>query len=380
MKLVSSEDQAGLVKKVRRRRARRLATRLLVGVGLPTLLALLYYGVLTTPRFESVSVFTIEAADNAVPVSALQMLMRSAGSPGQHLLLVERYIQSRDILRQLVADHRFRETYGNPAVDWVSRLPRDATFEDAYRYYRHYVRVVHDPQSGAVTLKVQAFEAEAAQRLAEAVLTLSESMTNRVNAESIQDRIRLAQAELTRAEDRLTKARQSLRSLQLQRSELNPLASAEVIMSVKSRLEGELAIARAELSTLRATAPQTSPEVAAARHRIFALERQIVRQTERLAGRGEAGISGELAEFEPVVIEKEFAQRAYESALASLEVARVDAARQHRYLVRVSGPSRPDQTSQPELWYEVFKVLILAFALMGIGSLLIASVREHANL
>ncbi|MCB1234312.1 MAG: hypothetical protein KDM91_04500, partial [Verrucomicrobiae bacterium] len=51
--------------------------------------------------------------------------------------------------------------------------------------------------------------------------------------------------------------------------------------------------------------------------------------------------------------EKEFAQRAYESALASLELARVDADRQHRYLVTIAQPSSPDSATYPVVWRSV---------------------------
>ncbi|HJL47558.1 MAG TPA: hypothetical protein RMG45_17020, partial [Polyangiaceae bacterium LLY-WYZ-15_(1-7)] len=77
--------------------------------------------------------------------------------------------------------------------------------------------------------------------------------------------------------------------------------------------------------------------------------------------------------------EKEFAERAYASAVTSLEMARVEAARQHRYLATISGPSRSDEPSHPNVLWSILTVLVLSFAGLGIGTLLVASVREHAN-
>ena len=125
--------------------------------------------------------------------------------------------------------------------------------------------------------------------------------------------------------------------------------------------------------------PRGAPEITAARRRVAALEAQIEEQSQRLAGDGEGGITAELAQFEPVVVEKEFAQHAYESALQSLELARVDASRQHRYLVRIAEPSEPDEPTHPQFWYSVLTALVLAFAVLSIGTLVIASIREHAN-
>src|SRR5690606_3552031 len=110
-----------------------------------------------------------------------------------------------------------------------------------------------------------------------------------------------------------------------------------------------------------------APQVVEQRRRVAALQRQIDEQSRRLSGADGEGLGDTIASFEPVVIEKEFAQRAYESALTSLELARVDAARQHRYLVRIAGPSRPEDPAYPRFWYAVLTVLALSFALLGIG-------------
>lgn len=378
---VPSDTRAKTAKQLRRARARRLAIRLGLGLGIPLILAGLYYGVYVTPRYESVTTFTIESAESDVPTSALQMLVANApGTSGRDVLLVQEYIRSRDMLRHLMEEHDYVAHYSSPEADWVSRLDPDAPFEDVYDYYLDHIEVVHDSQSGVLTLGVQAFDAETAHRLGEAILAASERMVNELSDSARQDRIELAQRELTRAEQRLSEARRALRELQAERGDLNPMASAEAILGIRSRLEGELAIARAELSTLRATQPVGSPEVTAARRRVAALERQIEEQNQRLAGsEDDQGLNAELAQFEPVVIEKEFAQRAYESALTSLEMARVDASRQHRYVVRIAGPSQPDDPTHPSFWYSVLTVLVLAFALLGVGTLLLASIREHAN-
>ena len=79
-------------------------------------------------------------------------------------------------------------------------------------------------------------------------------------------------------------------------------------------------------------------------------------------------------------IEKEFAQKAYESALTALELARSDAARQHRYLATIANPIKPDEATYPRRIMGVFTVFVLSFLLMGIGTLVAAAVREHSRL
>lgn len=130
---------------------------------------------------------------------------------------------------------------------------------------------------------------------------------------------------------------------------------------------------------MRSTYAPTAPEVVQQQQRVRALERQLDAQRGRLAGDEGRGLSEAIARFEPLVAEKEFAERAYGSALASLEVARVEAHRQHRYLVTIAPPSSPDAPTHPRFWYAVLTVFVASFFLLGIGTLLAASVREHAQ-
>jgi capsular polysaccharide transport system permease protein len=283
------------------------------------------------------------------------------------------------MLEFLIREHGWKEHYSDPAVDWFSRLPADAPAEDRFEHFLDHVDVEHDDQSGTLTVRVRAISSEKAYELGQAILAASERMVNELSERARSDRIALARQELERAERRLTKARQDLRELQAQRGELDPTRSAAGLLEVRSRLEAELAIARAELSTLSGDLQPDAPAVVQQRRRVAALQRQIEEQTRRLSGSEAEDIADAIASFEPVVIEKEFAQRAYESALTSLELARVDATRQHRYLVRVAGPSRPDDATYPNFWYSVLTVLVLSFALLGIVTLVVASVREHAN-
>ncbi|MFK7991724.1 MAG: hypothetical protein AB8I08_37250 [Sandaracinaceae bacterium] len=380
---VPSDTRAKTARQLRKVRQRRLVLRLGLGVGLPTLLAMAYYGTYVTPQYQSVTTFTIESADGAAPTNALQMLVASVpGSSGRDVALVREYVSSRDMLNHLTEEHRWADHFGAADVDWVSRLSADAPFEERYAHFLDQVEVIHDSDTGVLHLHVKAFDAESSHRFGEAILAESERMVNELSDTSRNDRIELSRSELERAETRLAAARRALRELQAERGDLNPVASAEAILSIRSRLEGELAIARANLSTVVATMPRGAPEITAARRRISALERQITAQSDRLSGDGESGeggINAELEEFEPIMVEKEFAQRAYSSALTSLELARVDASRQHRYLVRIAGPSQPDDPTHPRFWYSVLTVLAMAFSLMGIGTLLLASIREHAN-
>src|SRR5690606_21471761 len=169
----------------------------------------------------------------------------------------------------------------------------------------------------------------------------------RMSDDARRDRMSLSESEVAKAELRLTKARSKLLEVQRQTAELNPLQSAATVEAVRGSLEGQLAEARAELNAMLAVMHESAPKVQAQKRRVASLAGQVARERGRMVG-GDGTVGESIAEFEPYVLEKEFAEQTYRSAITSLELARIEASRQHRYLVTVADPSKPDARTHPK--------------------------------
>jgi capsular polysaccharide transport system permease protein len=377
----SSQSKRSAAQQVRIERARRLAFRLGLGVVLPTLLAAVYYIAIDTRQYESVATFTIESADGQNQ-AALQGLLSTVGSTGagKDAQVIRSYILSRDMFEHLSEKHGLVSHFSQSRIDWLSRLGEETSFEDRYEYYQDVVDAEYDSNTGLVTVRVRGFNAHKAEDIAQAILKASEQKVNHMMQQARQDRVALAEREVKEAEKRLVKAREKVRELQAERSELDPSASAKAALQVKSSLETKLAEARAKLNAMRATLQPGTPKLQTQQQKVAGLRQQVRQQQGKLAGRGDGALHADIAALEPAITEKQFAQKAYESAVKSLELARLEADRQHRYLSVVSEPSAPDAPTHPKVGLAVLTVFVLAFALMSIGSLLLASIREHANI
>lgn len=379
--LAPARGTKAVARELRRARARRLGARLGVFVLLPTLAASAYYGLVATDQFESYSMFTIHSAETRPAMALESLLTVTSGGAGRDALAVRDYVLSRDMLARLDKEHGFIAHYRDAKVDWLSRLPADASFEDVYEYFEHKVYADYDTTSGTVTLRVRAFSADKANELARAVLSYSEEMVNKLSERERKDRTQYAEDEVKKAEERLTKARKELLAVQQKHGEFNPVETAGAALTVRTTLEGEVAKARAELMELRSYMNADAPQVKAAQERVNSLSAQVAQESRRLVDpKRSGGLSTSLADFEAVMTEKEFAQKAYESALTALELARSDAARQHRYLATIASPSKPDESTYPRRIRGVLTVFVVSFLLMGIGILVSAAVREHAKL
>lgn len=377
------EDPTMAVRRRRRARAVGLALKFSLSVLGPTALSGVYYASVASDIYESTTLFTIQSASGAAAIGLGSILgIMPGSSPGaRDAMVVREYILSRDMLALLKADHQFLAHYQDPSFDWYARLADDSSAEDAYEYYLEQIKVDHDSSSGVLTLNVHAFTENQAHDLSEAILHYSEEMVNQLSERARSDQTSFAKAELSLAEGRLSQARQGVLALQAERSEFNPQQTASEALTVRGQLQGELAKVNAELSQARAFMSASAPKVVALQQRANALARQVAKESRRLVGPGtEGGINTSIASFESAILEKEFAQLAYRSALTSLELARTDAGRQHRYLARITEPSSPDEATYPKRILGVLTAFLLSVALAGIVSLFGAAVKEHAKL
>jgi len=377
-----TRDAAAAVRALRRARARRLGLRVAIGIGLPTVLASIYFYLVASSQYESVSMFMVNSADGRSMVG-LETLIGAVpgGAATRDTLAVRDFIVSRDMIAVLERELHLSKHYEDPVHDWWSRLASGSSSENVYDYYRQMVQVDYDSNSGVLTLRVRAFSPKFAKDVSDAILSEGEKMVNQLSDRARADQTKLADGEVATAEARLAKARQAIITLQQQHGEFNPEASASEAFALRGELKGEMARARAELMEARAFMQPNAPRVVALEERVRSLSAQVSEESRRLVNpKSEKGLGNAMALFDAAMVEKEFAQGAYRSALTSLEVARSEASRQHRYLATISKPSIPNDETHPKRLRGVVTVVLMSAMLLGIASLLVDAVREHARI
>lgn len=87
----------------------------------------------------------------------------------------------------------------------------------------------------------------------------------------------------------------------------------------------------------------------------------------------------QVAVFQQLGSEKDFADRNLAAAFASLEQARIEAIKKQLYLERVAEPSKPDQALEPKRIRGIITTFVLGLVLWGIASMIIAGVKEHQH-
>lgn len=379
--------------KIRPQQVRRNWMRIsaLLMVVLPTVLAALYYGVVAAPQYAVEVRFAIRGGTHSSApsggtdlVSSLAGFGSSSSSTMSDAYIVMDFVKSREIIEKMRPMVDIRSVYGNPSADFVMRLGASAKIEDVVDYWRWMIDVSLDAISQIITVKVRAFSREDAVRVAEGVLAFSEELINNLSERARLDTVKFAEHEVRRNEDRLRVNRSLVRQFRDQQQEIDPLKKADNQLSLLGQLEGQLAAARARMSTLRRYMQEGAPSVTFLETQIKALERQVEQERAKLGKGAEKPsdsntLSGQVAAYEELLVEREFAEKAYVSALSTLEKARIDAAQQQRYLATFVRPSLPQEALYPQRLLNTFLVLIGSALFWALSVLVFYAVRDHAH-
>ena len=90
-------------------------------------------------------------------------------------------------------------------------------------------------------------------------------------------------------------------------------------------------------------------------------------------------LTSQIGVYEDLVVDLDFLQRAYFTALASREAARIEADRMQRYLAAFVQPSLPEKSLYPKRTSNILIFIAFATMLWSIGVMLVYVVREHSS-
>ena len=292
------------------------------------------------------------------------------------------FIQSHDLVARVDAAIDLRGHYGAPYdQDPVFALKSDSSFEELVDYWSRTVRISYDQSVRLMKLEILAFSPEMAQSIGQLIITESEKMINALNATARSDILYNTERDLEEAESRLKSAREALVIFRTRTQTVDPVSDLQARMGVVSTLQQQLAEALISLDMLGANISETDPRVAQATRRIEVIRHRIKLEREAVTDGGPNSAGGMdypslLAEYERLIVDREFAEETYRAALTALDVARANAQRQSSYLTAFVRPTLPQTAEYPRratLFAMTVFFLVFAWAIMA---LIFYSVRD----
>ena len=367
---------APLAKKVRG-----LSPLFIATVIVPTFLAVLYFGLLSSDIYISDSKFVVRSPEKPA-AAGLGVLLKSAGftNAGEEVYTAQDYIVSRDALAALNKNGAIARAYGNSSISFLDRynpLGTSASFEDLYRYYEKKIVIQHAVSSSITTLTVRAYTAEDARAINEKLLEMAEATVNRLNERGRKDLIDFAKAEVRDAEEKAQSAAIALASYRNSRGVVDPEKQAAVQVEMISKLQDALITTRTELDQLRVIAPD-NPQIPVLESRVAGLTQQINRELGKVAGAPNS-LAAFAVQYQRLSLESQFADKQLASAMASLEEARNEARRKQAYVERIVQPNLPDEPLEPRRMRGILATFALGWVAWAILKMLFAGIKEHGE-
>jgi len=348
-------------------------------VLLPTFLVALYFFTYATPQYISEARFVVKTQTSGVGMVAMDLAgsVRGVGaSENEHA--ISTHLRSHDALRSLQPRMDLVQVFRPDHADIYSRLWwSNPSAERLLDHFRHQVTVVPDAYTGIVAMAVRTYSPQESQILARNLLEIGEEWVTGVNQRILDETLRASREVVERAEVRLATATAAITEFRQRELALNPTRSAELAVGTIGGLETEATGLRSELQQLQAFSRPNTPQIQNLRERIAAIERQVQEERSRLAN-AERGVTQQVAGFERLQLELDFAGRSLAAAVAGFETATANAQRQQIFLQRVVEPNLAERSLYPKPMIFTLYVFAGLALVYGLAWLIIAGVKEHA--
>ena len=360
-----------------------IALTFVMVVVLPTLASIFYLSTFARDQYHSSVSFSVQAENGTSASSLLTGLTQLAGatSSASDQEILFQYIQSQDLVAELNEQIDLRAIYSrNWPADPVFAFNPTGSIEDLHDFWLRNVDISQNA-SGLMTVQVRAPTAEEAQRLSEAVFDLASVLINRIAAATRDDTLRYSRAELSAAEERLTQARQEMTSFRLRTQIVDPTVDLQGQMGILNGLQTRLVETMIELDRLGPGVGETDPRRVQIMTSKESIER-LIDDERRKFGEGGQGPGGEdfatlFSEYERLSANLQFAESAYQAAVAGYDAVLSSAARQSRYLVAHVRPTLAERALYPDRPMLAALFAGFAFLLGALGVLVYYRVRDR---
>lgn len=351
----------------------------LLTVFVPTLVALIYFGLLAEDVYISESRIVVRHPTQG-PRSPIDMALDQSGfgaaNEGNNTVIA--YLQSRSAISEANSDGALKAAYSDPDLFWFDRfgLMGDSD-EEFYRYFQSRLEVDEGATTQVLTIRVRAFTPEQAQSINARLVEQSEALVNSLSGRAQADLIAIAEGEVEDAAQQARAAAVELAKYRNASGIVDPVQESEVGLQMISKLQDELIAAQTRLRQLQTYTPDAS-QIPFLTTQVRDLQSEIESARRNLTG-GRSSLSSALTRYQELQVESEFAEKQLAATRASLLEARAEARRKQAYLEKIAAPSLPDYAVEPRRIRSIFATLLLGLLAWGVLSMLAIGVREHRD-
>jgi capsular polysaccharide transport system permease protein len=367
-------------------RWRKALVSYLILVLAPVFLYFLYAVLMETPGYVSETRITVQSAPKkrvAISANSSSMLSRLIGAVASDTdrdsYIVLNYVKSAAVIQDLGGRTVLERYFSKPEIDYFSRLPRGETIEDLLQYWDARISANVDTVSGLLTIKITAYTPEDALELSKSVNALSESLINKISLRVREDALAKAKIEVARAGEELGARREALLAFRNSNELIDPTARAKSLGETIAKLTLEKIDIETALSVMMTSTPN-APSASVLNSRLATYDQQIDKLKSQLtANARNDSVSSQLAGYEALKLEEEFASKIYVIAEDAYVRAQQELERQQLYLSVIVDPVLAEEATYPKIAASTLLLAVCLTIFWSIAALILASVRDQID-
>ena len=348
-------------------------------VILPAIITGLYLWLVAVDQYASRVGFTVRQEEAASATDLLGGLSNLSNSSSSDTDILYEFIQSQKLVSEIDNELDLRTIWSRPEWDPVFAIDPEASIETLVDYWEDMVKISYS--AGLIEVQVRAFRPEDATAIAQLLLDKSSDVINELSAVAREDSISYAREELNEAVERLKEARETVTRFRNENQLVDPQLDLQSQAGLLGNLQGQEAEQIIELDLLRDTAQSNDPRMDQAERRLEVIRTRIAAERQKLGFDSGGGVGTAFAdlvgEYERLVVDREFAEQSYVSALAAYDSARGDAKRQNRYLAAYMQPTVAQTPQYPLRGVLLLVVTVFLFLAWSTVTLVAYSVKDR---
>jgi capsular polysaccharide transport system permease protein len=313
------------------------------------------------------------------PASTLGLSLLGMGNSSQlqDSMIVEEYLKSLDMFKEVDAKFSLSEHYKSKAIDFVERLPQDATMEEILAMYNKHLILFYDESSGILNISFLHVDPKKAQEILEFLVDRVDYQINEFNRRKAKKQLKFVESEFEKAKAKFEEAARKVEEYQNKHLLLDPTAEATSKSGIIAELEAKLAQKELELATKKRYLNDKNFEIVSLKNEIKEIKKSIENAKKNLTGDQKGRLNEVMFAYEQLKLQLEFATEVYKNALLQLETTKIEVAKNDKTLSIVSKPNLPDGYSYPNKPKVFITILMLTLLLYGIFTMLVSIIRDH---
>lgn len=363
-----------------RRRHYGVIALFVIMVILPTAVYSWYLWARAADQYESDVGFASRTEDAASPFAFLGVLGGSSTSGANDMDILNQFIISQELVTRVDKKLDLRALFSKPKNDPLKSFDTSGTVEDLVDFWRRMVVVNYDTTTGLMNLQVFAFDPQDAQAIAQVVLDESTKIINDLSITAQDDATKYSKESLQTSEERLAKTNLKLTDFRIKNNIVDPSAVLASQSTVVGTLTQQLASAQIDLDMLTGSVPDTDPRIAQLNKRLDVIRNRIAQEAAKVGGVADstaAGYATLVADYQRLLMDQDFASKAYLASQAAYDQAVTNAQHKSAYLATFVSPTLAEASTAPNRPLTAFLTALIGFLLWSVTVLVYYALRDR---